>query len=159
MIMTTINEQATEALISTLHELFNAESEKNRNAFIGVINDIRGTMHLTMIDDRYAEKHIWSKFRGDVDLVQTVMSLTTTFIQHFDDISLVVTTLGPKFVPFTVHSKIIDDEVMDKAVDGNVLTDILKANYWLFFLLFTAVNLRVVNQVMQAYIPEQAKGR
>lgn len=151
------NEQMRGALNESIHELFLSEDNLHSTEFLSILNDIRSDLNLVMIDSRYAEKHIWEKFRKTPSMLQTLMSTTATFLQGVDDLDDTIMMLVPRLVPFTNQSEIVDDETIGKAVDQSALADVLKKNYWLLFIIYAATNMRVVQEAAAEYIPRSSK--
>lgn len=152
--MSDLNNQLKEALVETLEELFNAEDPAHAELLVKTIIEIRGDMNLIMMTDQYVEKHIWAKLRDPTSNIQTLMSTTTTFVQCIDDIDTVIKKYVAAFVPFRSATMIVDDETISKAADHTELEKVLLNNYWLFFLLFAATNIRVVNAFLQTIVPK-----
>lgn len=154
--MSTLNNQLKEALVEALNELFNAEDEAHADGLIDIITEIRGDTNLIMYADKYVETNVWKKLRSTTSYIQTLMSTTATFVQCIDDIDDAIKHCVPGFIPFTNSTGIVDDETITKAAELGELEKTLKDNYWLFFLMYAATNMRVVNQFLASMIP--AKG-
>lgn len=154
--MSDLNNQMKNALVEALNELFNAEDTAHAEGLIAIITEIRGDTNLIMFADKYVETNVWKKLREKTSYIQTVMATTATFVQCIDDVDMAIKRFVPGFVPFTNATDIVDDETIEKAADHPELEKILKANYWLFFLMYAATNMRVVNQFLASLVP--AKG-
>jgi hypothetical protein len=151
--MSDLNNQLKEALVEALNELFNAEDEAHAEGLVTIITEIRGDTNLIMFADKYVESNVWKKLREKTSYIQTLMATTATFVQCVDDIDLAIKRFVPAFVPFTNATGIVDNETIDKAAEHSELETILKANYWLFFLMYAATNMRVVNQFLASLVP------
>lgn len=151
--MSAINSQLNDALIETLTELFNAEDEEHAQGLIALIIEVRGDMNLIMMSDQYVEANIWNKIRTKTSNVQTLMSTTATFIQQIDDIDTAIKRFVRSAVPFTSATQIVDHETITKAVDHSELERVLTCNLWLFFLLYSSTNMRVVNAYLATLAP------
>jgi hypothetical protein len=86
------------------------------------------------------------------------MTTTATFVQAIDDIDVAIKKFVGAFVPFTNKTAIVDNETLKKAVEHTELEQVLLNNYWLFFLMYAATNMRVVNAYLSTLIPK-GKGR
>jgi hypothetical protein len=156
--MSDLNNQLKEALVEALDELFNAEDVAHSHKLIDTITEIRGDLNLIMMTDDYAEKHVWDKLRNVTSNIQTLMTTTATFVQAIDDIDVAIKKFVGAFVPFTNKTAIVDNETLKKAVEHTELEQVLLNNYWLFFLMYAATNMRVVNAYLSTLIPK-GKGR
>lgn len=141
------------ALVEAIHELFLSEDGKHSSAFIEVLDGVRSDLNLFMIDSKYAEINIWSKFRTPSSMLQTLVATTATFLQGVDDIDKIIEQMVPRLVPFTSSSMIVDDETLGKATDHKDLIKILKDNYWLFFVIYATTNMRVVLETALTHTP------
>lgn len=139
------------ALTEAIHELFLSEDKQHSAGFIEVLNDIRSDLNLIMMDSKYAETYVWAKFRTPASMQQTLMSTAATFLSGVDDLDKVIESFVVRLIPFTERNEIVDDETLGKAVDHKVLKDILKNNYWLLFILYAVLNIRVVLEVAAEY--------
>lgn len=151
------NKQMRAALVEALHELFLSEDEAHRLKFIEILNDIRSDLNLIMMDSKYIELYVWEKFRSPASMQQTLVSTTATFLMAVDDIDSIIEQMVPRMIPFTERNAIVDDETLSKAVAHADLKDILKNNYWLVFILYAVMNMRVVLETVVEYTT-QAKG-
>ena len=151
--MSELNNQMKQALVETLDELFNAEDEAHAHGLINIINEIRGDTNLIMFADKYVVTNVWKKLREQTSFIQTLMATSATFVQCIDDIDLAIKRFVPGFVPFTNSTGIVDNETIEKAAEHRELEDILKANYWLFFLMYAATNMRIVNHFLAQLVP------
>lgn len=149
------NEQLKATLVEAIHELFLSEDPKHSSNFIEILNGIRSDLNLIMITDKYVEKYIWEKFRSPASMQQTLIATTATFLMGVDDIDGVIDAVVPRWIPFKAATKIVDDETITKAVEHTDLTRLLKDNYWLFFVIFTALNMRIVLETTLAHVPGQ----
>lgn len=151
--MSELNNQIKEALVEALTELFNAEDELHAQGLIEIINEVRGDTNLIMFADKYVETNVWTKLRENTSYIQTLMATTATFVQCIDDIDLAIKRFVPGFVPFTNATGIVDNETISKAVEHDELEKALKSNYWLFFIMYAATNMRVVNHFLAPLVP------
>lgn len=151
------NEQMREALTESIHELFLSEDGNHSSKFLEVLNEIRSDLNLIMIDSKYVETHIWTKFRTPASMQQTLIATTATFLMGVDDLDNVIQQVVTRWVPFTERNDIVDDETLQKAVDHSELTTILKNNYWLLFIIYATLNMRVVLDIAAGYAPADAK--
>ena len=154
--MSELNNQLKRALVEALNELFNAEDDLHAQGLIDIIDEIRGDTNLIMFADKYVETNVWKKLRENTSYIQTLMATTATFVQCIDDIDKAIKRFVPAFIPFTNGTGIVDDETIAKAADHAELEDVLKCNYWLFFLMYAATNMRVINEFLLSVVP--AKG-
>lgn len=155
--MSDLNNQLQEALVEALEELFNAEDAAHAENLVRIITEIRGDLNLIMMTDEYVERYVWEKLRNATSNIQTLMTTTATFIQCIDDIDLVIKRYVRAFVPFTNTTQIVDNETIVKAVDHDELEKILLSNYWLFFMMYAATNMRIVNTFLQTIVPKEKK--
>lgn len=151
--MSEVNNQLKEALLEALEELFNAEDEVHAHSLVKLISDIRADLNIIMLTDKYATAHIWHKLRQNISNIQTIMSTTATFVQCVDDIDGAITKFVSSFVPFTDRTTVVDDETIIKAASHDELKQVLLTNYWLFFLVYAATNLRIVNGFLNSILP------
>ena len=156
--MSDLNNQLQEALVEALEELFNAEDAAHAENLIKVITEIRGDLNLIMMTDEYVERYVWEKLRNATSNIQTLMATTATFVQCIDDIDSVIKRYVRAFVPFTNATLIVDNETITKAAEHSELEKILLNNYWLFFMMYAATNMRTVNRFLATIVPA-AKGK
>ncbi|ABY63061.1 hypothetical protein ST201phi2-1p232 [Pseudomonas phage 201phi2-1] len=145
------NQQMRTALTESIHELFLSEDSAHSAGFIEILNGIRSDLNLLMMDSKYVEKYVWEKFRKPTSMQQTLISTTATFLQGVDNIDEVIEQMVPRLIPFTSKSMIVDDETIGKAVEHHDLVEILKDNYWLFFVVYATTNMRVVLETTLEY--------
>jgi len=148
------NQQMKEALIESIHELFLSEDAVHSAGFIEILNSIRSDLNLLMMDSKYVEKYVWEKFRKPTSMQQTLISTTATFLQGVSDIDSIIDQMVPRLVPFTSKSTIVDDETIGKAVEHTDLKNILKDNYWLFYVVYATTNMRVVLETTLEHTPK-----
>lgn len=151
--MSESNNQLKEALVEALEELFSADDMAHATFLVDLMREIRADLNLIMMTDQYAELYVWKKLREQVTPVQTLMSTTATFVQSIDDIDGLIDKYVRAFIPFNNATKIVDEETLSKAAEHQELAKILKSNYWLFFLMFAATNLRLVNAYLLTITP------
>ena len=151
--MSDLNNQMNNALVEALSELFEAEDEAHAQGLVTIITEIRGDTNLIMFADKYVETNVWKKLREKTSYIQTVMATTATFVQCIDDIDVAIKRFVPGFVPFTNATAIVDNETIEKAAEHDELITILKNNYWLFFLMYAATNMRIVNRFLEQLVP------
>lgn len=151
------NEQMRAALVESIHELFLSEDNLHSAGFLEILNSIRSDLNLIMMDSQYVEANVWAKLRSPASMQQTLISTTATFLQGVDDIDAIIEKMVPRLVPFTSASLIVDDETIGKAVDHNELIKVLRNNYWLFFIIYAATNMRVVLDTSLEYAPKGEK--
>jgi hypothetical protein len=155
--MSDLNNQLQEALVEALEELFNAEDEAHAENLVRVITEVRGDLNLIMMTDEYVERYVWEKLRNATSNIQTLMATTATFVQCIDDIDSVIKRYVRAFVPFTNTTQIVDTETITKAADHDELEKILLSNYWLFFMMYAATNMRTVNRFLATIVPKEKK--
>lgn len=157
--MSEVNNQLKEALLEALEELFNAEDELHAHNLVNLISEMRADLNIIMLTDKYAALHVWHRLRQNISNVQTIMSTTATFIQCIDDPDGAINKFVPAFLPFTNKTTVVDDETITKAANHEELRQVLLSNYWLFFLIYAATNLRLVNGFLSSIIPKEKKQR
>lgn len=151
--MSEVNNQLKEALLEALEELFNAEDELHADNLVRLISEIRADLNIIMLTDKYATVHIWHKLRQNISNVQTIMATASTFVQCIDDIDGAINKFVSAFVPFTNKTMVVDDEIIVKAANHEEIRQVLLSNYWLFFLVYAATNLRIVNGFISSILP------
>ncbi len=156
--MNEANQQMRAALIEAVHELFLSEDRKHSTQLIEVFDSIRSDLNLIMMDSKYVEKYVWDKLRKPASMQQTLISTTATFLQGVDNIDGIIEQMVPRLIPFTSSSMIVDDETIGKAVEHTDLVNILKDNYWLFFVIYATTNMRVVLETAAEYAIPEGKG-
>lgn len=155
--MSESNNQLKEALVEALEELFSSDDIEHATFLVDIVREIRADLNLIMMTNEYAELYVWKKLRDKVSPIQTLMSTTATFVQSIDDIDGLIKKYVRSFIPFNNATKIVDEETITKAAEHDELTKILQSNYWLFFLMFAATNMRIVNAYLATIAPPSGK--
>lgn len=155
-----MNEQIREALVGALHEVAASSSRDTFADLVSMINAVRSELVLTYMTDKYVSHHVWPLLRKDVDLTKAVLNATANFTMAIPDIDSAISVFASKAISFTPATAIVDDDILGKSVTPEELADTLKANQWLYFILYASIHMYLVNGVgIQYKITPESKGK
>lgn len=143
--------QMREAWVQALDELVNSSDSNWQifNRIIALVTELRNSEQMTQLQPSRMVNMCWDSIRGsDVQMYTSVMAMTTTFTMELDSLDNAVEHFVASLVPYTPHSKIVDQQTLKRTPDKKELGETLRANAWLFMLMFGATQFRVTNKFM-----------
>lgn len=149
-----MNEIIREALVGAIHEIAASSTPETFADFVEAIKTIREQLVLTYMSDEYVKLNVWPIIRKDIDLTTAIIAATANFCLAIPDLNAAIQDFSSKAICFTSKSKIVDDDLMGKSVYSEQLKITLEQNQWLFFIMFAATQVYLVNSVGGLYIPK-----
>lgn len=156
-----INLVMQEALIIALEELFQSTTAEDSTALVGYINTIRESYNMFHLSDAQLVSKLWTEMRMDPskNVVSNLMHTTTSFLLEMENPEVGYKHLAERMVPYSNNSTIVDKELIGKSPKLDDLVKYFANNEWLFFMIFAALNMRLVNTVVQKYVPRVPGGK